>query len=132
MQLLSRYSENSHLAVGTDDGEIYVWEVEKFILKKKLMSHKASITGIDYGPDGQTLASCGMDRLFQILDVNTGLSVFNKVLPCPLTCLKWSDSIVLVGGENGVVSLWDIVEVKPLFEINAHDGKHSYCYLNAI
>lgn len=74
-----------------------------------------------------------MDKLFQILDVNTGLSVFNKILAAPLTCLKWSQSIILLGCEDGVVSVWDIVEVKPLFEINkAHDGGYYYCYSHYI
>lgn len=108
--------------MGTDDGEIYIWETEKFILKKKFMSHKATITAINYGPDGQTLASCGVDKLFQILDVNTGLAVFNKMLSCALTCLKWNKSIILLGDEEGILSAWNIVEVKFLFEVKAHDG----------
>lgn len=121
------FSENNHLAVGTDDGEIYIWETETFALKKKFIGHKATITAINYGPDGQTLASCGMDKLFQILDVNTGLSVFNKIFSCCLTSLKWSQSIIVLGDESGVISVWDIVEVKFLFEVKAHDGLFWYC-----
>lgn len=115
--------------MGTDDGEIYIWETENFLLKKKFVSHSATITAINYGPDGQTLASCGMDKLFQILDVNTGLSVFSKSFSCALTSLKWSQSIIVLGDESGVISVWNIVEVKFLFEENAHDGWCYFCLL---
>lgn len=115
--------------MGTDDGEIYVWDVEKFLLKKKFGSHAATITALNYGPDGQTLASCGMDKLFQILDVNTGLSVFNKSFSSPLTCLKWSHSIIVLGDESGIISVWNIVEVKFLFEVKAHEGWCYFCVL---
>lgn len=104
-----------------------MWEIEKFALKKKFTSHTASITAVNYGPDGQTLASCGTDKLFQILDVNTGLSVFNKTFSCALTCLKWSQSIIVLGDENGIISVWNIVEVKFLFEVKAHNGLCGLC-----
>lgn len=110
--------------MGTDDGEIYIWEMEKFTIKKKFSSHTAAITGLSYGPDGQTLASCGMDKLFQIVDVNTGLSVFSKVLSSPLTCLRWSQSIIILGFNDGTMSLWNILEVKLLLETKAHEGMY--------
>lgn len=52
------------------------------------------------------------------------MSVFSKVLPSPITSLKWDGSLILLGDQDGSLSLWDVVEVRQLFQMTAHDGEY--------
>lgn len=109
--------------MGTEDGEIYLWNLGTNAVKKKINGHSSAVSGINYSPDGQKLASCGKDRVFQVVDVNTSLALCSKIMDSPLLSLKWKDVLLLLGSEEGVLYVWNIVEVKLLFEIKAHDGK---------
>lgn len=116
---LSFNSTNHHLAVGTEDGDVYVWDMSTFLLFKKYIQ-SSSITAINYSPDGMKLAIGSRDMTFQIIDVNTGLSVFSKILNSVVTSLMWRDYLLVIGCEDGTLSLWDIFEVRLLLEIEAH------------
>ncbi|XP_056631218.1 protein FAN-like isoform X3 [Diorhabda sublineata] len=118
---LSLNSNNNNLAVGTEDGDLYIWETINFTLYKKY-NHSTSITALSYSPDGLKLAIGTSDKVFKIIDVDTGLSVFNKTLNSDVTALKWSDHLLLLGCGDGILSIWDIFEVKLIFEIAAHSG----------
>lgn len=120
---ISFCSDNKCLAVGTEDGEIYIWDLQGNKLMKKLYGHSMSVNGIDYSPDSQKIASCGKDKIFQVIDVNTSLALYNKVMDSPLNSLNWSDTLLLIGAEDGVLYVWNILEVKILLEIKAHEGK---------
>lgn len=126
------YSENKHLSVGTEDGEIYIWNVTQMAFERKFKIHKSSVMAVSYGPDGLTLASCGKDRLIQIMDVNTGMSVFSKLLNSSILCLKWVDFLLLLGCEDGSFVLWDVEHVVPLLDVAAHSGNLILWWLFAI
>ncbi|XP_044751109.1 protein FAN-like [Coccinella septempunctata] len=113
--------ENAFLAVGTEDGEVYIWKTSEFSLHKKYQVG-SSIKCIDYSPDGTKLALGGMDGVFQIIDTTAGLAVFRKILNSSLTSLKWSRCLLIIGCENGSLMIWNIVEVKLLYEFVAHKG----------
>lgn len=117
-----RFRENKYIAVGTEDGEIYVWETTNFTLFKKYDKHCSSIRALSYSPDGMKLAIGSSDKLFQIIDVNTGMPVFSKTLKSSISSLKWNDFLLVLGCDDGGLSIWDIFEVKLLLEVKAHSG----------
>lgn len=117
--------ENIYLAVGTEDGEVYIWTTSEFSIHKKYQVGSC-IKCIDYSPDGTKLAIGGTDRKFQIIDTTTGLAVFCKTLNSGLTALKWSKYLLVVGCENGNLLIWNIVEVKLLYEFEAHKGEYNW------
>ncbi|XP_028128132.1 protein FAN [Diabrotica virgifera virgifera] len=119
---LSFNNDNDHLAVGTEDGDIYIWEMTNFKLFKKYNPQSSSITTLSYSPDGMKLALGTKDKLFQIVDVNTSLPVFSKNMSNAVTSLKYSEYLLVIGCEDGTLSLWDIFEVKLLLEVVAHSG----------
>ncbi|XP_018570993.1 protein FAN-like [Anoplophora glabripennis] len=112
--------ENKYLAVGTEDGEIYVWETTNFTLFKKYDKHCSSIRALSYSPEGLKLAIGSSDKLFQIIDVNTGMPVFSKTLKSSISSLKWNEFLLVLGCDDGGLSIWDIFEVKLLLEVKAH------------
>lgn len=114
-------SSNKYLAVGTYDGEICLWETKDFLLYKK-HSLGCSINAIEFSPDGLKLAFGQKDKIFQIIDINSGLAVLTKALDEPAKSLKWKDFLLVIGCENGLLYIWNIIEVKILLEVKAHDG----------
>lgn len=124
MKRTKNFSENTFLAAGTEDGEIYIWNMNDFTLHKKYPIHTACVKGVCYSPDGQKLSSCATDKTLQITDINTGMSLFKKILESSLLCLKWEDFLLLVGTESGVLYIWDIIEVKILCQVQVFEGKY--------
>ncbi|RZB38733.1 protein FAN-like [Asbolus verrucosus] len=114
--------DDSHLAVGTEDGEIYIWQTKDFALKKKYQIDASSITTINYSPDGMKLALGGKNKTLQIIDVETGLPVFSKVMKSSISSLKWNGFLLILGCDDGNLFIWDIMKVKLLYEIKAHSG----------
>ncbi|KAG5896999.1 hypothetical protein JTB14_010751 [Gonioctena quinquepunctata] len=119
---LSIDSGNGHLAVGTEDGDVYIWEMNNFTLVKRYPLQSASIDTISYSPDGLKLGLGSRDKFFQIIDVNSGMSVFSTVLHANVSSSKWNEFLLVIGCEDGTLLLWDIFEVKLLLEIKAHSG----------
>lgn len=114
---------DDHLAVGTEDGEIYIWQANERTLERKYHMHSAKVTAISYSPDGQKLISCSADKTFQVLDINTGMPVYKKSFNAALNCLKWREFILLLGSADGKLYVWDINAVRMLMEVQAHRGK---------
>lgn len=121
--------QNLYLAVGTEDGEVYVWSMVERNLHRKYQVHAASVKSLCYSPDGDKLASCGSDKSFKILDLQTGMSVYTKTMDSGLRCLKWDGFLLLLGNEDGVLYVWDIIEVKLLYQNKVHEGKAQIIYM---
>ncbi|VEN59952.1 unnamed protein product, partial [Callosobruchus maculatus] len=112
---------HNHLAVGTQDGEIYIWEMAEFTLFKKLIQHAASVDAISYSPDGLKLAIGFNNKAFQIIDVNSGMPVFNTRLNSKITSMKWSDFLLIIGCEDGAIRTVDISPQKDLIATGSQD-----------
>ncbi|KAL3282016.1 hypothetical protein HHI36_005219 [Cryptolaemus montrouzieri] len=112
---------NNYLAVGTEDGEVYIWETVEFTLFKKYQ-FGSSIKCMDYSPDSTKLALGGKDKIFQIIDTTTGMAVFRKMLNSSILSLKWKEYLLVLGCEDGNLFIWNMVEVKILYELKAHEG----------
>ncbi|CAG9825349.1 unnamed protein product, partial [Phaedon cochleariae] len=115
-------NDNRFLAVGTEDGDIYIWEVIDFTLFKKYNLQTSSISAIAYSPDGLKLAVGSRDKSFQIIDVTAGMPVFSKTFHASVASLRWCDFLLAIGCEDGTLSVWDIFEVKLLLQMPAHSG----------
>ncbi|KAK9870435.1 hypothetical protein WA026_008004 [Henosepilachna vigintioctopunctata] len=113
--------DNIYLAVGTEDGEVYIWEAEEFTLYKRYQL-STNVKCIDYSPDGMKLALGGNDKIFQIIDTSSGMPVFRKHLNSTISSLKWKDYLLVLGCEDGSILVWNIVEVKLLYELKAHEA----------
>jgi hypothetical protein len=100
--------------------------------------HKDIILGLAFSPDGNTLATCGYDRLIRLWDANTGKE--------RATLKDHSDSVYSVafspdgkllasGGADRAVKVWDVATGKRLYTLGestdwvyavdwSPDGKH--------
>lgn len=66
------FSDNSRFAVGTVDGEIYIWKTCDLTIDKKYKNFTSRINTLVYSPDGQKIAVGTDNGIFCILEVTTG------------------------------------------------------------
>ena len=126
------------LATGGLDGTVRLWDVETGRLVRALIGHNSYVSGLDWSPDGNTLASAGTyDITVRLWDTRTGQPL--RVLkghPAEVTLVKWSPdgrTVLATGGISGAVSSWNALNGikrgtlelgKPLPGISWHpDGK---------
>jgi hypothetical protein len=103
-----------------------------------IAAHKDTVLGLAFSPDGNTLATCGYDRLIKLWNANTGKE--------KATLKDHSDSVYSVGfspdgkllasgGADRAVKVWDVATGKRLYTLGestdwvyavawSPDGKH--------
>lgn len=116
----------THLAVGTNHGEIQIWDTLKCILIRTMGGHSARIGTLSW--NGSTLASGSRDRLICLRDVRmqqnfTSRLAAHKQEVCGL---KWSydePAQLASGGNDNKLLVWDIKNTsQPLHRFAEHSA----------
>ena len=105
--------DGSHLATGSVDGLVRIWDVESWTLKQGPMTgHRSAVVFVAFSPDGTQIATAAGDRTVRLWDVITGNPIGE-----PMTGhngVVWTlafspDGTTLASGsEDTRVILWDI------------------------
>jgi len=101
----------THLAVGTNKGEVQIWDTVKCIKIRTMGGHSARIGSLAW--NGTTLASGSRDRLISLRDVRMQQSYISR-LAChkqEVCGLKWSfdePSQLASGGNDNKLLIWDL------------------------
>ncbi len=62
--LLAFSSDRKRMATGSGDHHVRVWTVAAHSEMRDLGAHRATVAGLAFSPDGQSLATCGGDGVF--------------------------------------------------------------------
>jgi WD40 repeat protein/serine/threonine protein kinase len=117
--------DGTKLAVGSWDGRITLWNIQKREVIELPKKHGAPVYSLAFDADGERLAS-GSEREILLWDAEAGETLLPP-LRGHLHTVKWlsfalgEDSLVSCGGEKGVI-LWDVGEEQPCHRrYEAHD-----------
>ena len=109
--------DGKHLASGSDDKTVILWDVQRGKQKTKLMGHESSVASVAFSPDGKYLASGSDDRTIIFWNTQTLRPKWTlKEHTFSVTSVVFSpDGRYLASGsrDNNVI-LWDILMGKQI------------------
>lgn len=102
-------ADGKTLALGSDTGDIFLWDVENGAPRKTLKGDK-KIYMLSYSADGTTLASAELERA-SVWDTATG--ELRAVIPAIATRVALSaDGQVVASGDSMSIRVWDVPRAK--------------------
>jgi RNA polymerase sigma factor (sigma-70 family) len=138
--------DGSILAAGSDGVEdfgdsylaaIHLWDVARGTELRRIPAHQAWVASLSFSPDGQTLASTGVESAVLFWDVATGREAFPQAghrSGIRALVISPADGTIFTGGCDGTIRQWDPATGRELGIIAifvnpaewlavAHDGK---------
>jgi len=112
----------THLAVGTNAGEVQIWEAQTCKKIRVMAEHTARVGTMAW--NAHTLASGSRDRHIFQRDVRVGQSVVRKLSghKQEVCGLRWSfdDQQLASGGNDNKLFIWNAHSSSPLTRFNEH------------
>lgn len=130
---LSYNINGEYLAVSSNDNNVYILDVNNYVLTRTLSSHKFAATCVTYSPDGKMFASTSDDRSTIIRDTANYKIIKQFIYTSPYSELDGSmsyharvafspnsDRILVTTGDQKIVC-WSVANNhKPMYEIGPY------------
>lgn len=108
------------VVIGLVSGDVILWRLKfsdsdfksiQTIDPKILFTHADEVTGVSFNKNGTKVASCGLDCVLSVCDIDTGMTLFKKEHPNCLICLNWCDEsgILYLGDNSGLIYVWNMM-----------------------
>lgn len=112
----------THLAVGTNSGEVQMWDASRCKKARTMTGHSARIGTMSW--NGQVLASGSRDRLIYLRDVRVREPYISKLHGHrqEVCGLKWSfdDNQLASGGNDNKLYIWNLHSSQPVEKFTDH------------
>lgn len=96
-------------ASGSGDDTAKLWNLDDLSTGKSLTGHTDSVVEVQFSPDGQLLASCGLDALLKLWDLQGNLVHTLEGPTGSIDCCAWHPRGpgIVAGGGDGSAWLWE-------------------------
>jgi dipeptidyl aminopeptidase/acylaminoacyl peptidase len=104
----------------------YFWKQCQSGQETTLHGHVGEVSGLSFSPDGQTLVTCGADRLLRLWDLRTKLeiAVLRGHENWPNSAIFSRDGRVIASAcDDGTTKLWDVASRTEITTLTGHVGK---------
>ncbi|MFC1652113.1 protein kinase [Planctomycetota bacterium] len=122
---LSFSPDGKHIATGSWDNSLKIWDTERCIEIKTLQGHKGCVTSVEYSPDGKKIASRSRDGAVKLWNVASGQEIMTlqgkktvilAIAYCP------SGKCIASGNGDGTVGIWDAFSGNQISQFQGHEG----------
>lgn len=119
------WSPDGHLlAVGTLNGEVWIWDADNRSLLTKLAPHKMFVIGLAFSPDGQRLATGGSDQfltLWTVQDWRMEARLLGHGNGIWGLAFSPDGQTLVSGSRDGTVKFWEVQSAtRPPALLDAH------------
>jgi len=94
----------------SQDGVIIVWDLRTAKRTRRIEAHKSEVTGISLSNTGYDVTSVGKDGKIRTFDLTKGECFLNIDARESLTCVETDGDVIISGGEEGRIKVWDMNE----------------------
>ncbi|XP_043507694.1 protein FAN-like isoform X2 [Frieseomelitta varia] len=110
------------LVSGTEDGEIFLWNMDTYNLQFTAKAHNCKINAMVFDQEGKSIISCAEDKVLNIIDVYTSTQIYRTTIEYEPLTLTWFKSFLLIGDNNGNINVWNRQGAVFITQIRCHDG----------
>ena len=116
--------KGTHLASGSDDGTIRLWNAATGRLERILRGHGQSVTSVSYSPDGRRVLSSGADGTVRVWRVDGGPTVILRGHEGGVSSAAFNSNgrRIVSAGLDGTVRVWSAEGGETLVVLFRHQG----------
>ncbi|XP_062537016.1 protein FAN-like [Armigeres subalbatus] len=125
------------VAIGTACGELFLWKLGLKLDRsgqslpdidsqdhKLILQHKDAVCVVKFNRNCSLVVCCGEDRMFYIVDIETGMVIFQREMAMAIRSLSWAkhDKYLLMGDCGGTMYVWNMLDGLIQKEVRVHSG----------
>jgi WD40 repeat protein len=116
--------DGRHVASGSDDGTVRLWNAASGKLERTLRGHGQSINSVAYSPDGERVVSAGADATVRIWSVDGGRAVILHGHEGAVFSAEFDPGgeRVTSAGQDGTVRIWSAAGGETLVVLYRYKG----------
>ncbi|XP_031833417.1 protein FAN isoform X2 [Nomia melanderi] len=114
--------DDTLLASGTEDGEIFLWNLDTYNLQFTVKGHTSKINAMIFDQESKSVISCAEDKVLNIIDVHTSTQIYRTTIEYEPLTLSWLGIFLLVGDSNGNINIWHHPDAIFISQVHCHDG----------
>jgi len=121
---LSMSQDGQHIAAASFDGKVYLWtRGDNLYQQSQIFLHKAVPFGLDFSADGSKLVSADDSGQVLVRSISDGRVQAQQNIGRFVTDVRFNPDgqWVAIGGENGLLKLWDLPQNK-LADLSGHSA----------
>lgn len=113
---------NGLLFTGSTKGVLKIWDAATMVLIRTIKAHAANIKSLAYVAERNLLISVSEDKNIKYWDIYTGSALKTIANRTRLYGVEIMDNKLIVAAENGMLSIFNVLNGELLFTINAHQN----------
>jgi WD40 repeat protein/DNA-binding SARP family transcriptional activator len=116
--------DGAHIASGSDDGTVRLWNAASGKLERTLRGHGQSVDSVSYSPNGDRVVSAGGDATVRIWNLDSGRAVVLRGHEGPVYSAVFNPAgdRVTSAGDDGTVRVWSADGGEPLVVLYRYQG----------